>query len=183
MKMKLLASPLMLALMLALAMSPLFAFAQEGTATAPPAAAKPEHKGHAMKAGKHKMMCEHRGEMKEGHEKAMAKMKEMDARMDEKVAAMNAATGDAKMSAMEAVINEMVTQRKEMREMMGAMHHRGGMCMCMGMDKGKCMEMCGHGGHKGRKGHKGHGMMHEHHGGKGMPPAPAGDEGANKGAM
>jgi L-fucose mutarotase/ribose pyranase (RbsD/FucU family) len=45
-------------------------------------------------------------------------MKEMDARLDQKVAAMEAATGEKKVDAMEAVIKEMVAQRKEMQEQM-----------------------------------------------------------------
>jgi hypothetical protein len=64
------------------------------------------------------------------HEKMMAEMKAMDARLDEKVAAMNAAKGDQKVEAMAAVINELVSQRKEMRQHLGPMHpmkHPGGM--------------------------------------------------------
>jgi hypothetical protein len=39
-------------------------------------------------------------------------MKAMDARLDQKLAAMNGATGDARIGAMAAVINELVSQRK-----------------------------------------------------------------------
>jgi Spy/CpxP family protein refolding chaperone len=45
-------------------------------------------------------------------------MKEMDVRLDAKVAAMDAAKGEKKIDAIEAVIKEMVAQRKEMREHM-----------------------------------------------------------------
>ncbi|MGA2936949.1 MAG: hypothetical protein ABSF52_07610 [Syntrophobacteraceae bacterium] len=45
-------------------------------------------------------------------------MKEMDARLQEKVAAMDAAKGDQKIEAMAAVIKEMVAQRQEMRDQM-----------------------------------------------------------------
>ena len=40
----------------------------------------------------------------------------MDTRLDEKFAAMNAAKGDQKVEAMASVINELVSQRKEVRE-------------------------------------------------------------------
>ena len=65
------------------------------------------------------------------HEKMMADMKAMDTRLDEKVAAMNAAKGDQKVEAMAAVINELVSQRKEMKANMGPMHH-GMKCPKMG---------------------------------------------------
>ncbi len=45
-------------------------------------------------------------------------MKEMDARLDTKVTAMDEAKGDKKVEAMADVIKEMVSQRKEMREHM-----------------------------------------------------------------
>jgi hypothetical protein len=44
----------------------------------------------------------------------MADMKAMDAGLDQKVTAMNAAKGNAKVDAMAAVINEMATHRKQM---------------------------------------------------------------------
>src|SRR5689334_10307786 len=48
------------------------------------------------------------------HNQMMADMKAMDASLDQKVAAMNAAKGRAKVDAMAAVINEMVSQHKQM---------------------------------------------------------------------
>lgn len=48
------------------------------------------------------------------HTQMMADMKAMDASLDQKVAAMNVAKGNAKVDAMAAVINEMATQRKQM---------------------------------------------------------------------
>jgi hypothetical protein len=56
------------------------------------------------------------------HSQMMAEMKAMDARLDLKVAAMNAARGHAKVDAMAAVINEMVTQHKQMMTKMMGMH-------------------------------------------------------------
>ncbi len=48
------------------------------------------------------------------HSQMMADMKAMDAQLDQKVAAMNTAKGNAKVDAMAAVISEMVAQRKQM---------------------------------------------------------------------
>jgi predicted transcriptional regulator len=55
------------------------------------------------------------------HKEMMAKMEAMDARLDELVKKMNAATGRKKPDAVAAVINELVAQRKQMREQMMAM--------------------------------------------------------------
>ena len=56
------------------------------------------------------------------HEQMMADMKAMDATIDQKLAAMNAAKGDKeKMDAMAAVINEMVAGRKQMMTKMSNM--------------------------------------------------------------
>ncbi|MHC1727829.1 MAG: hypothetical protein AB9866_17800 [Syntrophobacteraceae bacterium] len=57
------------------------------------------------------------------HDEMVAKKKEMDARLDEKVAAMDAAKGDQKVEAIAAVIKEMVAQRKSMQEQMMKRHH------------------------------------------------------------
>jgi hypothetical protein len=54
-------------------------------------------------------------------EKMMADMKAMGAKMDVKVAAMNAAEGPAKTDAMAAVVNEMVLQHKQMMANMDTM--------------------------------------------------------------
>jgi hypothetical protein len=62
------------------------------------------------------------GDMGSMHAKMMADMKAMDARLDQKVAAMNEAKGKTKVDAMAAVINEMAAQRKEMMAKMSSMH-------------------------------------------------------------
>ena len=54
-------------------------------------------------------------------EKMMAEMKANQATMDLKVAAMNAAKGTAKTDAMAAVINEMVSEQKQMMANMDTM--------------------------------------------------------------
>jgi hypothetical protein len=59
-------------------------------------------------------MGDHCKQMMTMHNQMMADMKAMDAGLDQKVAAMNAAKGNAKVDAMAAVINEMATQRKQM---------------------------------------------------------------------
>jgi hypothetical protein len=79
---------------------------------APPAAHKmemPEKPG---------MMCE---SMMAHHKEMTAKMEAMDARLDDLVKKMNATTGKGKPDAVAAVINELVAQRKQMREHMMAM--------------------------------------------------------------
>jgi hypothetical protein len=56
------------------------------------------------------------------HNQMMAEMKAMDANLDRKVAAMNAAKGRDKVDAMAVVINEMVSQHKQMMAKMMGMH-------------------------------------------------------------
>jgi hypothetical protein len=89
-------------------------WAQEPT---PPAAQKMEM------PGKQAMMDEKMTEesMMAHHKEMMSKMEAMDARLDELVKKMNAATGSKKPDAVAAVINELVAQRKRMREQMIAM--------------------------------------------------------------
>jgi hypothetical protein len=52
------------------------------------------------------------------HTEYMKKRAEMDARLDELVAAMNAAHGDQKVDAMAAVLNELISQRNARRQRM-----------------------------------------------------------------
>jgi hypothetical protein len=58
-------------------------------------------------------------------EKMMTDMKAADARLDDLVAKMNTASGTEKADATAAVVNEMVTQRRTMRD--GMMKMEGGM--------------------------------------------------------
>ena len=55
------------------------------------------------------------------HKEMMATMETMDARLDELVKKMNAATRSRKADAVAAVVNELVAQRKQMREHMMTM--------------------------------------------------------------
>ena len=113
-------------------------WAQQPTPLPPPAAQKMKME----MPGKPGMMDEKMMEdsMMAHHKEMMAKMEAMDARVDELVKTMNAATGSKKTNAVAAVINELVAQRKQMREHMMAMHpemmkHMMGH-MRMGMMKG-----------------------------------------------
>ena len=67
------------------------------------------------------------------HEQMMTEMKAGDARLDALVNDMNAATGDAKVNAVAAVVTELVRQQKSMHERMGQMHQQmmGGRGMMM----------------------------------------------------
>ena len=74
------------------------------------------------------MMNGNMHEMMAMHSQMMADMKAMDASLDQKVAAMNAARGQAKVNAIAAVINEMVSHQKQMMAKMATMHdHMMGM--------------------------------------------------------
>jgi hypothetical protein len=61
-------------------------------------------------------------DMMKMHEQMMAEMKAADARLDMLVKEMNAASGNAKVTAMAAVVTELVAQHKSMHERMGQMH-------------------------------------------------------------
>ena len=113
----------------------------------PPASQKMEMPGKAGMMDE-KMMEE---PMMAHHKEMMAKMEAMDARLDELVKRMNAATGSKKPDAVAAVINELVAQRKQMREQMMAMqpemmkhmtaHMRMGMMKGMEDSMAKCPMM------------------------------------------
>jgi hypothetical protein len=85
------------------------------------------------------------------HKEMMAKMEAMDARLDELVKTMNATTGSKKTNAVAAVLNELIAQRKQMRddmmamqpEMMKHMMAHMGMGMMKGMEESmaKCPMM------------------------------------------
>lgn len=95
---------------------------QAGAQQPAPSAQQEAHQG-GKALERRKPAAKHHGMMKAAYDRAMAELQAMDARLDEKVAAMNAASGDQKVAAMAAVINELVAQRKEMRDKMAHMHH------------------------------------------------------------
>jgi len=72
-------------------------------------------------------------DMMKMYERMMAEMKAGDAKLEALVRDMNAATGDAKVTAMAAVVNELVQQHKAMHGRMGQMHQQmmGGRGMMM----------------------------------------------------
>jgi hypothetical protein len=81
--------------------------------------------------------------MMAARDKMMTEMKAADDRLDDLVARMNAASGMEKAEATAAVVNEMVTQRRTMRD--GMMKMEGGMMghMMEHMQAGKdSMAMC-----------------------------------------
>jgi hypothetical protein len=63
-------------------------------------------------------------DMMKMHEQMMAEMKAGDAKLDALARDMNAATGDAKVTATAAVVNELVRQQKAMHERMSQMHQQ-----------------------------------------------------------
>ena len=68
------------------------------------------------------------------HEQMMAETKAADATLDALVKDMNAAAGDSKLTAMAALVTELVRQHKAERARMGQMHQQmmGGQGMMMG---------------------------------------------------
>lgn len=64
------------------------------------------------------------GMMMENMQRHMQMMDSMDARLDTLVSRMNRATGEARVTAMAQVINEMVSHRKQMQEHMRQMMDR-----------------------------------------------------------
>ena len=101
-------------LVLAVLILPLGLFAQQEKAQTPAAPAQAGAPHEHMQGMSEKQMKECGG--------MMSRMKEMDARLDAEVAAMDAAKGDQKVEAMAIVIKDMVAQRKEMQEHMMKMH-------------------------------------------------------------
>ena len=120
-------------LMLAVLIMPCGLFAQQEQGKTPAPAAQAGTKVESAPA--HRMSG---GQMKK-HDEMMTRMKDMNARLEAKVAAMDAATGDQKVEAMAAVIKEMVSQRKVMQEHMMKMHDmkKGHMKPCMEGETGK----------------------------------------------
>lgn len=72
-------------------------------------------------------------DMMKMHERMMAEMKAGDTRLDALVTDMNTATGDGKINAVAAVVNELVRQHKSMHMRMAEMHQQmmGGRGMMM----------------------------------------------------
>ncbi len=104
--------------------------------------------------------------MMQKRQQMMSKCKAMDAKLDKLAAAMNTATGQKKIEAMAALLNELVQQRKVMHEMMMKMHGRH---MHRGMMSGMMGGMSKHGGQAPKM------MMN-----MGTKPAPASAAGASK---
>jgi septal ring factor EnvC (AmiA/AmiB activator) len=108
----------------------------QGTGQAATAKAKPQ-------AGMASDMAAKCQAMMADHEKMMAELKAADERLDALVAKMNAAPATGKAEATAAVVNEMVTQRRTMRDGMMKMEHGTMGHMMEHMQAGKDgMAMC-----------------------------------------
>lgn len=70
---------------------------------------------------------ERQSRMANGNQMSMMMMDSLNHRLDSLVARMNQASGNQKVQAMAAVINELVAQRKAMQDRMHQMMERGGM--------------------------------------------------------
>jgi hypothetical protein len=108
-----------LVLVLAVLATPRFAAAQEQEG-------QPQGE-QACPAGQTCPMPRDHEAMKERHEAMMQQHQEDAARIQELQDRMHAATGDAKVQAMEALLDEMLAQNRAMHEMMMGMHHPMGM--------------------------------------------------------
>jgi hypothetical protein len=75
----------------------------------------------------------HMQDMMKMHEQMMAEMKAADTTLDALVKEMNAASGEAKVNAVAAVVTQLVRQHRSMHERMGQMHQQmmGGRGMMM----------------------------------------------------
>ncbi|HEU4463438.1 MAG TPA: hypothetical protein VFS53_00190 [Gemmatimonadota bacterium] len=98
----------------------------------PPVAAAQEHPpGHqgaqTCPAGQECPMHADHEAMQARHEAMMQQHQEAAARIQELQDRMHAATGEAKVQAMEALLDEMLAQHRAMHEMMMGMHHPAGM--------------------------------------------------------
>lgn len=99
-------------------------YAQDNSGQKPPSQQGMDEK-HPMKRMNPQMrerMKARAQEMKAKHQKMMEEMKKMDEVLQQKVDAMNVATGEQKVSAMADVINELVKERKSMHDHMAMMH-------------------------------------------------------------
>jgi hypothetical protein len=106
----------------------------------PPQAATAKAKPQSDMAADMAAKCE---AMRAAQQKMMAETKVADQRLDDLVGRMNAASGMDKAEATAAVVNEMVTQRRTMRDGMMKMQHEMMAHMSEHMHAGKdSMAMC-----------------------------------------
>ncbi|MGA7617252.1 MAG: hypothetical protein WBX15_18970 [Thermoanaerobaculia bacterium] len=114
-------SRLILSITAATTMFAAVAFAQPPTTPAVPKEAAPSSHAvsHAMEKGGEGMM--HHCDMMMSQQEIAKQMDAMDAKLQGLVETMNATTGPARVDAMAAVVNELVTQRTEMRRALTSM--------------------------------------------------------------
>ena len=84
----------------------------------------PQQRDHATPSGQSQAAVP---DMMKMHQQMMADMRAADARLDELVKAMNAATGEARLSAIVQAVNELAAQQRGMHAHMGMMHQHMGM--------------------------------------------------------
>jgi hypothetical protein len=150
---------LMIPVLLAIVLLPLYALAQHGAdhqhGAAPPEQGAADNTGH----GGHGMMGKCMQQAESRAQQAKVDLDAMDKRLNEKIATMNAAEGDQKVAAMSEVINELASQRKELHEKLAATNQTQ-MCAMMQQHMGKMGDHKDHGGMSGgcpmMKGHGAH---------------------------
>jgi hypothetical protein len=96
-----------------------------GQQSSPPSTTQQEHE-HTQPSAQPNTQ-----DMMKMHQQMMADMNAADAKLDQLVQQMNAASGEAKVDATAAVVTELVRQQKSMHAHMGKMHDEmmGGMMM------------------------------------------------------
>ena len=112
-------TPLWIAFTIALVTLPRVAAAQEHAAPQEGARACPAGQECPMHADQEAMKARHAAMMKQ-HEEDAARVQELQDRM-------HGATGEAKVDAIAALLDEMLTQQRAMHEMMMGMHNPRGM--------------------------------------------------------
>lgn len=102
-------------------------------------------KGQRATAPSQKKMTMDCDQMMAAHQKMLDEVKAMDSRLDDLTQKMNTATGQAKIDATAAVVSELVSQRKTMREhmesMQGKMMQHMGEHIAMGKGLADCPMM------------------------------------------
>ena len=97
-----------------------------------------QQSGAPGKQGQMTMSCQ---DMMVGHQKMMDEMKATDAKLDSLVQTMNSAAASNKIDATAAVVTELVTERRAMRDRMGGMQTRMMQHMMEHMSQGGTKDM------------------------------------------
>jgi len=163
----------LVSMLLALFFLPVFAYAQDkapAEETAPKESPAMSHEHHAASPAGEKESAAVHETRKVDHGKLVEEWKAADVRLQAKLAAMNKAKGDRRISAMQAVISELAAQRKDMRERILRLAHGSKECMMMGKELGKMHSM-----HPGKGGKPSCCPMMQEHSGSGSGAAKEGE--------